>query len=571
VVPTALTSALVSGTSYTSLSVNALGVAVATGRSIILSGTKQQAVQLSAPAAIGATTLAVNAFTSNAARPVGTAVLEGAGDWQVAGNTYRSTDINGAYGTWATATVSGTTYTVVKPTTKNNWNLGTGSDVEPAAFYSGLGTNEGYGTEITWNVNNPNLTDETGAALVPGAMYRFQVMTHDGDQNKTGGDVGEFCTTLTLPGPPTVTTKPSATAVIPNADPNSSDGFSLQAPINSSVSDFARFTGNNGAITSGTVTYKLYFQTNPQPATPCATAASTPPGTLVFTDANRALTFNADGSATATSASYDTSVTDHSLGTYYWQDTYNPPVGGGNYTTFTEACGRETVQIMDARTRINPPSAVNIVGVSHTLTATVETTVNGTTWTPVSGAVVTFAYQGTTSATPVPPTGCSTGLAGTCTTTINDAVAETVTVRATATAFYQAPSQFKTGNDPNLGVGPFTRATGAAGCVTDGCDAVKTYINPRTTLSVTDRLDALPSSATGSVSYLYWTDDNLCGGSGTSAGGGGAVVGGVSPLSGTVTVAPGHTVYFEVVYTAGTNDPVPGFHTACTAEQATSN
>ena len=65
---------------------------------------------------------------------------------------------------------------------KNNWNLGGGDPVPP-----GL-ANQGYGAELVWNV------DDLG--LIEGHVYRVQVMVHDGDLIKTGGDPGERCQTV---------------------------------------------------------------------------------------------------------------------------------------------------------------------------------------------------------------------------------------------------------------------------------------------------------------------------------------------------------------------------------------
>ena len=45
-----------------------------------------------------------------------------------------------------------------------------------------------------WNASTLNLT--------AGHTYRVQMMVHDGDQNKTGGDVGEACVNLSIPGNP---------------------------------------------------------------------------------------------------------------------------------------------------------------------------------------------------------------------------------------------------------------------------------------------------------------------------------------------------------------------------------
>ena len=75
----------------------------------------------------------------------------------------------------------------------NFWvNLGGGSDIPPGGFASL--TNQGYGAEIRWNVND--------LGLLPGHVYRMQFMVHDGDQNKTGGDVGENCLTVSIPPSP---------------------------------------------------------------------------------------------------------------------------------------------------------------------------------------------------------------------------------------------------------------------------------------------------------------------------------------------------------------------------------
>jgi hypothetical protein len=104
-----------------------------------------------------------------------------AGDWQQGG---RPISPNAVYGSWKSAVRTVDT-TVTPPTVsiapdadpaKNNWSIA-GGNTPP----SGL-KNEGFGTEARWNV-----------ALVPGHSYRLQVIVHDGDQNKVGGDSGEAC------------------------------------------------------------------------------------------------------------------------------------------------------------------------------------------------------------------------------------------------------------------------------------------------------------------------------------------------------------------------------------------
>lgn len=104
-----------------------------------------------------------------------------AGDWQMGG---RPRGPNALFGTWKAAvrTVDTTVMpNLVKITPdpdpmKNMWNLG-GGDPVPAGLKG-----EGFSAEARWNVN-----------LTPGHSYRIQVMVHDGDQNKAGGDSGEAC------------------------------------------------------------------------------------------------------------------------------------------------------------------------------------------------------------------------------------------------------------------------------------------------------------------------------------------------------------------------------------------
>jgi hypothetical protein len=104
-----------------------------------------------------------------------------AGDWQLGG---RPAAPDAIFGSWkgAVRTVDNTKSPATVSITpdadpaKNNWNLA-GGDPVPTGLAS-----EGYGTEARWNVS-----------LVPGHSYRLQVLVHDGDQNKSGGDSGEAC------------------------------------------------------------------------------------------------------------------------------------------------------------------------------------------------------------------------------------------------------------------------------------------------------------------------------------------------------------------------------------------
>ncbi len=114
-----------------------------------------------------------------------------AGDWQYGGTPIAPHSV---FGTWKAAvkTVDKTkpvwTYTTTPDAdpSKNNWNLGPGSDPPPLGL-----KDEGYGAEVRWEV------DKLG--LISGHNYRLQFMVHDGDQNKVGGDTGENCTTIAVP------------------------------------------------------------------------------------------------------------------------------------------------------------------------------------------------------------------------------------------------------------------------------------------------------------------------------------------------------------------------------------
>ncbi len=114
------------------------------------------------------------------------------GDWQQGGTPYNSTTICGSWKS-GIRTVDSTKnpVTVVITTdadpSSNGWNLA-GGDAPPAGS-----ANAGFGTEVKWDINS--------LGLIPGHAYRIQVMVHDGDQNKLGGDAGSMCTTIILPKP----------------------------------------------------------------------------------------------------------------------------------------------------------------------------------------------------------------------------------------------------------------------------------------------------------------------------------------------------------------------------------
>ena len=98
---------------------------------------------------------------------------------------------------------------------KNNWNLGFGETAPPGLV------NEGYGAEIRWNLNE--LIDNNGQKLQTNKRYRLQVIIHDGDQNKVGGDIGEGCAIATFDEQcfftPTPTPTPTPTVPGPTDTP----------------------------------------------------------------------------------------------------------------------------------------------------------------------------------------------------------------------------------------------------------------------------------------------------------------------------------------------------------------
>jgi hypothetical protein len=254
----------------------------------------------------------------------------GAGDFQN-GGTPRNLSagapfVDDVFGTWSTATVSGNNYTVTPPLDKNNWNLGTGSDAPVGTTFAAMG-NEGYGAEVRWNVNE--LTDSDGHALKAGNTYRIQVIEHDGDQNKSGGDAGEFCANLSIPAPPRPTLVTDASSGV----------------VGGSISDKATLSG--GKNPTGTLTWKLFG--------PGDTACSTPIQTF---------SHSVSGDGTYTSPSY----TPTSPGIYRWIASYS---GDGNNLSTAGSCNDpgEQSPVLSLVTSA-PPSAS--VGDTITDTATLS-------------------------------------------------------------------------------------------------------------------------------------------------------------------------------------------------------
>jgi hypothetical protein len=147
-----------------------------------------------------------------------------AGDLQKGGTAY---DPIAIFGSWKPAT-EGTgnvgTPAMMDPM-QNKWNLGTSADAVPAAA---MKCTEGFGAELRFEIG-----------LVSGHNYRFQVIAHDGDQNK-GGDSGEACATFCAGTCPAGILACDATSEAPCAAGTPCSGgccVPLDAPADASVGD----------------------------------------------------------------------------------------------------------------------------------------------------------------------------------------------------------------------------------------------------------------------------------------------------------------------------------------------
>jgi hypothetical protein len=261
-----------------------------------------------------------------------------AGDWQFGGTGIKPDDI---FGTWkaAVSTLDKTVTPNVLTTTPdadpatNNWNLGPGSDPIPTP----TPTNQGYGTECRWNL--------ASLGLIPGHRYRFYFMVHDGDQNNTGGDVGQACVYFTMPGtpPPTPTPTPTPTASpTPTATPTATPGtITVGTKTFSAKKVTVKFFNDTGAsqvltglsitwpqITNGNLTSITFNGTTIYATSTGGGSLTIPPPPLGGTTAQRTiatntcgtLIFNFQSNVSTNPALYNTSSATFSpYGTVTWQ------------------------------------------------------------------------------------------------------------------------------------------------------------------------------------------------------------------------------------------------------------
>jgi hypothetical protein len=126
-----------------------------------------------------------------------------AGDWQQGGSPIPPSAL---YGTWKAVQITlDNTKNPPKVTqnqdtdpSSNGTNFGPGAPV--GTYPAGLSA-QGYTTDVVWNLSNATVptTAATPVGYDASHAYRALFMVHDGDQNKTGGDVGQACVNI-VPG-----------------------------------------------------------------------------------------------------------------------------------------------------------------------------------------------------------------------------------------------------------------------------------------------------------------------------------------------------------------------------------
>lgn len=112
-----------------------------------------------------------------------------AGDWQMGNDS--PVQPTALYGTWKGAIItidntknpSVTTLVPKADPAKNHKVVGGAGTNPPAAA-----VDNGYSTDVQWTVGS--------LGLISGHAYRAQFIVHDGDQNNSGGDVGQACVNI---------------------------------------------------------------------------------------------------------------------------------------------------------------------------------------------------------------------------------------------------------------------------------------------------------------------------------------------------------------------------------------
>lgn len=349
--------------------------------------------------------------------------------------------------------------------------------------------------------------------------------------------------------------------------------------INTAFHDVATVTGSGAApgagAPTGTVDFNLF-----KGADACAGSQVTG---FPQNGVSRGTFSDATKSSTYTSKDY-TSTT---LGTYTWQVDFN---GDAVYPAGTEACGSETVDIVEAVIKLTPQTEAeaaamscggvtgsldNPVGVCHKVHAEVFATKDGSTvFAPApNGTLVTFTLLNNTAGAFFSTSTGATGGASTCLTTGGSLGPPPVaggcdiyinTTTGSGHVDVHASTSFSLSNV----IGTLSAETGVSGGTcggqTSGCnssnDAPKDYhklpVTPKTAIEAKDDIRNLPSDATGSVHYFAYTNSTC-----TSLATGGdlgtfTVTNGNADSSNTLIVQPGTTRYFQAEY-SGDNKYLP--------------
>jgi hypothetical protein len=206
------------------------------------------------------------------------------GDWQQGGTPILPNAVFGAWKSFSetinltTPTPTVTVTAAVDPA-QNGWDLGAGANPVPTGL-----TNEGYGAEIRWDLASL----QTAGVLQPGHTYRFYVMVHDGDQNKSGGDAGQAVYTYAYPGVANQPASVSGFVFDGNGNPLSDVILTLTG---------ADSLGNTVNLTTTTGTNGSYSFTNLNPSLNYTITQTVPSGYFASAATPGTVGGNSDGSA----------------------------------------------------------------------------------------------------------------------------------------------------------------------------------------------------------------------------------------------------------------------------------
>ncbi len=251
-----------------------------------------------------------------------------AGDWQYGGTPIAPTAV---FGTWKsiTETINETnpnspqiSFNVGNDPSANKWDLGPGADPVPASVVS-ASQGQQYSSELQWNLNSLN--------LIPGHSYRFYVIIHDGDQNKSGGDAGQGCVNLVYTGANPITP--------PGGGGTGSGTGSTVEKLNDSA------TLSGGTNPTGNITFYLL---------PPGSTSSTPLSAAVYTDT---VAINGNGTYTTASGINPGGYEPGATGTYEWVAVYS---GDSTNPSVTSPFGSEPQTVQET-----PMPGISIVKLTN--------------------------------------------------------------------------------------------------------------------------------------------------------------------------------------------------------------